>query len=73
MSMPDNLYNALTRKVQTANRDITREIIEDWVGHGGDQARQVAFMSEVLDDLESGEYTPEEMVGDILQLSCLDS
>jgi hypothetical protein len=73
MSILDNLYNALTRKVQTSNRDITREIIEDWVGYAADQARQIAFMSVVLDDLESGEYTPEEMVGDILQLSCLDS
>ena len=73
MSILDNLYNALTRKVQTANRDISREIIEDWVGHAGDQARQIAIMSLALDDLESGEYTPEEMAGDILQLSCLDN
>ena len=73
MSTLDNLYNALTRKVQIANKDITREIVGDWVGHAGYQAQQIAFMSVALGELESGKYTPEEMVGDILQLACLDN
>jgi hypothetical protein len=73
MSILDTLYDALTRKIQTANKDITREIVEDWVGHAGNKARQVAFMSVALDELESGEYTPDEMIWDILHLSCLDN
>jgi hypothetical protein len=73
MSTLDNLYNALTRKVQTANKDITREIVEDWVGNAGYKAQQIAFMSGALSALESGRYTPEKMVGDILQLACLDN
>ncbi len=73
MSTLDNLYNALTRRIQIANKDITRDIIEDWVGHDGDQARQIAFMSEALGELESGEYTPEEMVVDMLQLAHPDN
>jgi len=73
MSTLDNLYNALTRKVQIANKDITREIVEDWVGNAGYKAQQIAFMSVALSELESGKYTPEEMVGDILQLACLDN
>jgi len=73
MSTLDNLYNALTRKVQIANKDITREIVEDWVGNDGYKAQQIAFMSVALSELESGKYTPEEMVGDILQLACLDN
>jgi hypothetical protein len=73
MSTLDNLYNALTRKVQIANKNITREIVEDWVGNAGYKAQQIAFMSVALSELESGKYTPEEMVGDILQLACLDN
>lgn len=73
MSTLDNLYNALTRKVQKANKDITREIVEDWVGNAGYKAQQIAFMSVALSELESGKYTPEELVGDILQLAYLDN
>ena len=73
MSTLDNLYNALTKKVQLANKDITREIIEDWVGNAGYKAQQIAFMSVALSELESGKYTPEEMVGDILQLAYPDN
>jgi hypothetical protein len=73
MSTLDSLYNALTRKVQLANKDITREIVEDWVGNAGYKSQQIAFMSAALSELESGKYTPEEMVGDMLQLSCLDN
>ena len=73
MSILDSLYNELTRKVQIANKDITREIVEDWVGNAGYKAQQIAFMSVALSELESGKYTPEEMVGDILQLACLDN
>jgi hypothetical protein len=69
----DNLYNALTKKVQLANKDITREIVEDWVGNAGYKSQQIAFMSAALSDLEKGKYTPEEMVGDILQLAYPDN
>jgi hypothetical protein len=69
----DNLFNVLTKKVQIANRDITREIVEDWVGHAGYKSQQIAFISAALAELASGKYTPEEMVGDILQLSSLDN
>jgi len=69
----DNLYNALTRKVQIANKDITREIVEDWVEHAGYKVQQIAFMTAALSELESGEYTPEELAGDILQLAYLDN
>jgi hypothetical protein len=73
MSTLDNLYNALTKKAQTANKDITREMVEDWVGDAGPVDKQIAFMSAALFDLESGEYTAEEMVEDILQLTYLDN
>jgi hypothetical protein len=73
MSTLDNLYNALTKKVQTANKDITREMVEDWVGDTDPVDRRIAFMSLALVDLENGEYTAQEMVGDILQLACLDN
>ena len=73
MSTLDNLYNALTKKAQTANKDITREIVEDWVGDAGSVDKQIAFMSAALADLESGEYTAEEMVEDMLQLTYLDN
>ena len=73
MSTLDVLYDALTRKLQTANKDVTREIVEDWVGNDGLMDKQIAFMSVALSELESGEYTPEEMVGDILQLAYLDN
>jgi hypothetical protein len=69
----DNLYNALTKKVQLANKDITREIVEDWVENAGYKSQQIAFMSAALSDLEKGKYTPEEMVGDILQLAYPDN
>ena len=73
MSTLDNLYNELTKKVQIANKDITREIVEDWVGNAGYKAQQIAFMSAALSELERGEYTPDEMVGDILHSSYLDN
>ena len=73
MSTLDNLYNALTKKAQTANQDITREMVEDWVGEAGSVDKQIAFMSATLADLESGEYTAEEMVEDMLQLMNLDN
>ena len=73
MSTLDNLYDALTKKAQTANKDITREIVEDWVGNAGSADQQIAFMSVALSELESGKYTAEEMVEDILQLAYLDN
>lgn len=69
----DSLYNALTRKVQMANKDITREVVEDWVGNAGYKAQQIAFMSAALRELETGKYTPEHMVEDMLQLTVLDN
>ena len=68
MSIVDKLYNALTQKAQTANKDITREIVEDWVGDAGPVDKQIAFMSAAL-----VEYTSEEMVEDILQSAYLDN
>jgi hypothetical protein len=68
MSVVDNLYNALTKKAQTAHKDITREMVEDWVGDAGPVDKRIAFMSLAL-----VEYTAEEMVEDILQLAYLDS
>jgi len=73
MSILDNLYNELTRKVQIANKDITREIVEDWVGNAGNESQQIAMMSMVLSQLLNGRYTPEKMAGDILQLAYLDN
>lgn len=73
MSTLDNLYNAMTKKAQTANRDITREMVEDWVGGADPVDKQVAFISATLVDLESGRYTAEEVVEDILQLMHLDN
>jgi len=73
MSTLDNLYNALTKKALTANKDITREMVEDWVWDAGPVDKQIAFMSAVLVDLERGEYNAEEMVDDILQLMYLDN
>jgi hypothetical protein len=67
MSTLDNLYNALTKKAQTANKDITREMVEDWVGDAGPD-KQIAFMSAAF-----VEYTAEEMVEDILQLAYPDN
>ena len=69
----DNLYNSLTKKAQTANKDITREIVEDWVGDTYPVDEQIAFMSLTLGELYSGEYTAKEMVEDILQLTNLDN
>ena len=73
MTTLDNLYNALTKKIQMANKDITREIVEDWVGSAGYKPQQIAFMSVALSELASGKYTAEEMVGDILQSAYLDN
>ena len=73
MSILDNLYNELTRKVQIANKDITREIVGDWVGNAGNESQQIAFMSMALSELLSGRYTPEDMVGDMLQLNYPDN
>ena len=73
MSILDNLYNELTRKVQIANKDITREIVEDWVGNAGNESQQIAMMSMVLSQLLNGRYTPEKMAGDIRQLAYLDN
>jgi hypothetical protein len=64
----DNLYNALTKKAQTASKDITKEMVEDWVEEAGPVDNQIAFMSVAL-----VEYTAEEMVEDILQLAYLDN
>lgn len=68
MSTLDNLYNALTKKAQTADQDITREMVEDWVGNADSLDKQIAFMSKAL-----AEYTTEEMVEDMLQLAYLDN
>ena len=73
MSILDNLYNELTRKVQIANKYITREIVEDWVGSAGNESQQISFMSIVLSELLNGKYTPEQMAEDILQLAYLDN
>jgi hypothetical protein len=73
MSILDTLYNELTRKVQLANKDITREIVEDWVGNAGNESQQIAWMSIVLSELLNGRYTPEKIASDILQLSHLDN
>ena len=73
MSILDSLYNELTRKVQIANKDITREIVEDWVGNAGNESQQIAMMSMVLSQLLNGRYTPEQMAVDILQLDCADN
>jgi hypothetical protein len=73
MSTLDSLYDALTIKAQTVNRDITREIVEDWVGNAGPADEQIAFMSAALVDLQSGKYTAEQLVDDMLQLTYLDN
>ena len=73
MSTLDSLYDALTIKTQTVNRDITREIVEDWVGNAGPADEQIAFMSVALLDLQSGKYTAEQLVDDMLQLTYLDN
>ena len=73
MPILDSLYNELTRKVQVANKDITREIVEDWVGSAGNESQQIAVMSMVLSELLSGRYTPEKMAADILQLAYMDN
>jgi hypothetical protein len=69
----DNLYDSLTKKAQAANKNITREIVEDWVGDFGRIDRQRTFMFSALVDLESGDYTADELVEDILQLSGMDN
>jgi len=73
MSILDNLYNELTRKAQLGNKDITREIVEDWVANAGNESKQIAFMSVVLSELVSGRYTPEKLAEVILQLAYLDN
>lgn len=73
MSILDTLYNELTRKVQIANKEITREIVEDWVGNAGGESQQIAMMSMVLTQLLNGRYTPDRMAGDILQLAYKDN
>lgn len=73
MSKFDTLYDALTIKAQTVNRDVTREIVEDWVGTAGPVDKQLAFMSAAFVELESGKYTAKELVEDILQLGYLDN
>jgi len=73
MSILDSLYDALMLKAQTVNKDITREIVEDWVGNAGSADKQIAFMSAALVGLQSGKYTPEDLVEDILQLAYLDN
>ena len=73
MSVLDNLYNELTRKAQIANKDVTREIVEDWVKDVGDVSQQIAFISMVLSELLSGRVTPQQMVGNILQLARMDN
>ena len=73
MSILDSLYKELTRKAQMANKDITSEIIEDWVRDAGDESQQIAFMSVVLGELSSGRVTSEQMVGNILQLARMDN
>jgi hypothetical protein len=73
MPILNNLYSELTRKVQTANKGITREIIEDWVGDAGSVDRQIAFMTGALSALYSGQYSPDRMVEDILHSGHLDN
>ena len=73
MSTLDSLYDALMIKAQTVNRDITREIVEDWVGSAGPADRQIAFMSSVIVELQNGKYTAEELVEEMLQLAYLDN
>jgi hypothetical protein len=73
MSTLDNLYNALTKKVRATNRDITKEMVEDWVGDADPVDKQIAFLSLALVDLKNGKYTAKDMVEDILQLTCLDN
>ena len=69
----DNLYNTLTKKAQTANHGITKEIVEDWVGGVGSANRQIAFMSAALSALYSGQYTVDKMIEDILHSGGLDN
>jgi len=69
----DSLYDELTRKAQIANKGITREIVEDWVGNAGNESHQIGIMSMILTQLLNGEYTPEKMAGDILQLAYKDN
>jgi hypothetical protein len=47
--------------------------VEDWVENAGPASKQIAFMSAALGDLQSGKYTAEELVEEILQLTYLDN
>ncbi|MHB8880477.1 MAG: hypothetical protein ACYC69_03090 [Thermodesulfovibrionales bacterium] len=69
----DNLSTALTSKAQGANHAITQEIVEDWVGNAGSVDRQIAFMSAALSALNTGQYTADKMVEDMLQTGHLDN
>ena len=73
MSTLDSLYDALTVKARIINRDVTREIVEDWVGSAGPADKQIIFMSGAIVELQSGKYTAKELVEDILQLGYLDN
>jgi len=73
MPILNSLYNTLTRKVQTANKDITREIVEDWVGNAGSADRQIAFMTGAFTALYCVQYSPDKMVEDILHSGHLDN
>ena len=73
MTTLDTLFDALTIKAQTVNRDVTREIVEDWVGSAGPAEKQISFMSAAFVELQNGKYTAEELVEDILQLAYLDN
>ena len=73
MSTLDSLYDALMIKAQTVNKDITREIVEDWVGNAGPAEQQIAFMSAAFVALQSGKFTAEELVEEMLQLAYLDN
>jgi hypothetical protein len=73
MSILDSLHKELTRKAQSGNKDITLEIVKDWVENAGNESRQIAFMSVLLSELATGRYTPDKMAGEILQLAYPDN
>ena len=73
MTSLNNLCMALTNKARAVNHDITKEIVEDWVGGIGPVDRQIAFMSAALSALYSGQYTVDKMIEDILHSGHLDN